>query len=179
VQWVLDRLKGRVGVAVVLASVVLISVGIGRALGGGGSGSHNTQIGPGLQTTPAIETSGEDDGVEGGPSIRPSEPSLAPAAAPPVKVADQFIRAWLRSQLSPEQWHAGITPYATAALTEKLSVVDPAGVPAERTMGEAKLIPRGAGSAAVSIPVDSGTVELRVVVVDGRWLVDGVDWSRG
>jgi hypothetical protein len=177
-QWVLGRLKGRLGVAVVLASVVLIAVGIGRALGGSDSGSTIAQIGPGGRTTPAVVSSAENDGVEGGPSVRPREPSLSPRAAPPVKVAEQFIRAWLRSQLSPEQWHAGIAPYVTPALAKKLSGVDPAGVPAERTTGEAELIPRGAGTAAVSVPVDSGTVELRMVVVGGRWLVDGVDWSR-
>jgi hypothetical protein len=178
-QWMLGRLKGRLGIAVVLASVVLIAVGIGRALGGSDPGSTVAEVGPGAQTAPAIAPSAEDDGVEGGPSVRPPEPSLSPEATPPVKVAVQFIRAWLRSELSPEQWHAGITPYATAALTRKLSGVDPAGVPAERTTGEPKLIPRGAGAAAVSVPVDSGTVELRLVVVEGEWLVDGVDWSRG
>jgi hypothetical protein len=178
-QWVLGRLKGRLGVAVVLASVVLIAVGIGRALGGSDSGSTIARIGPpDARTTPAVVSSAENDGVEGGPSVRPREPSLSSRAAPPVKVADQFIQAWLRSQLSPEQWHAGIARYATPALAKKLSGVDPAGVPAERTTGEAELIPRGAGTAAVSVPVDSGTVELRMVVVDGRWLVDGVDWSR-
>jgi hypothetical protein len=178
-QWVLGRLRGRLGVAVVLASVVLIAVGIGRALGGSGAGSTTAQIGSDAQATPAIATSAEDDGVEGGPSVEPAAPSLAPEAPAPVKVAGQFIRAWLRSQLNAEQWHAGITPYATASLASKLSGVDPAGVPATRTTGEAKLIPRGAGAAAVSVPVDSGRVELRMLVVDGRWLVDGVDWSRG
>jgi hypothetical protein len=178
VQWVLGRLKGRLGVAVVLAFVVLIAVGIGRALGGSGSGSGTPRLGSGTQTA-ATAPSGPDDGVEDGPSVQPREPSLDPEAAKPSKVAGQFIEAWLRSKLSPEQWHAGITPYATAALAEKLSGVDPAGVPAQRTTGEATLIPRGAGAVAVTVPVDSGTVELRLVVVDGEWLVDGVDWSRG
>jgi hypothetical protein len=178
-QWVLGRLKGRLGVAVVLASVVLIAVGIGRAIGGDNSGSGTVQVGSGTQTTPSITASSEDDGVEDGPAVQPAEPSLVPGAAEPVKVAGQFIQAWLRSKLSAEQWHAGLSPYATPSLAKKLSGVDPAGVPAERTTGEAKLIRDGAGAAAVTIPVDSGTVELRMVVVDGEWLVDGVDWSRG
>jgi hypothetical protein len=178
-QWVLGRLKGRLGVAVVLASVVLIAVGIGRAVGGSGSGSATAQLGSGAQTAPATAPSGEDDGVEDGPKVPPVEPSLAAGAAQPLKVAGQFVQVWLRSQLSPEEWHTGLTPYATPALAEKLSGVDPAGVPATRTTGEAKLIRHGAGAAAVTIPVDSGTVELRMVVVDGEWLVDGVDWSRG
>jgi hypothetical protein len=179
VQWVLGRLKGRLGVAVVLALVVLIAVGIGRAIGGGGSGSTSPQLGSEAETAPAIAASGPDDGVEDGPSVPRREPSLDPDAAQPLAVAAEFITAWLRSQLGPEQWHAGIEPYATPALAAKLSGVDPAGVPAERTTGEAKVIRRGAGSAAVTVPVDSGAVELRLIVVDGGWLVDGVDWSRG
>jgi hypothetical protein len=179
VQWVLGRLKGRLGVAVILALVVLIAVGIGRALGGGRSGSGTPQLGSGVPTAAATTPSGPDDGVEDGPSAQPREPSLGPGAAEPLKVADQFIAAWLQSKLSAEQWHAGIVPYATPALAEKLSGVDPAGVPARRVTGEDELIPRGAGAVAVTVPVDSGTVELRLVVVDGEWLVDGVDWSRG
>jgi hypothetical protein len=179
VQWVLGRLKGRLGVAVVLAFVVMVAIGIGRALGGSGSGSGTPRLGSGAQTATAIAPSGPDDGVEDGPDVQPREPSLGPGAAEPAKVAGRFIEAWLRSKLSPEQWHAGLAPYATAALAEKLSGVDPAGVPAQRTTGEATLIPRGAGAVAMTVPVDSGTVELRLVVVGGEWLVDGVDWSRG
>jgi hypothetical protein len=177
-QWVLGRLKGRLGIAVVLTAVVLIVVGIGRALGGSDPGSTSLQAGSGTQA-PVPAPSGEDDGVEGGPSVRPDEPSLAPGAAEPLKVAGQFIQAWLHSQPNTEHWHSELTPYATEALAAKLSGVDPAGVPAQRTTGDAKLIRQGAGAAAVAVPVDSGTVELRMVVVDGEWLVDGVDWSRG
>lgn len=177
-QWVLGWLKGRLGVAVVLACVVLISVAIGRAVGGHGPGSTTVQIGSAAQT-PVTAPSGPDDGVEGGPSVQPAKPSLAPGAVQPLKVASQFIRAWSRSQLDAKQWHAGLVPYATRALAAKLSGVDPAGVPAQRTTGNPRLIRQSAGAASVAIPVDSGTVQLRLVVVDGEWLVDGVDWSRG
>jgi hypothetical protein len=178
-QWILERLKGRLGIAVVLASVVAIVVGIGRAVGGSNPGSATVQANSGIQSTPGAAPSDQDDGVDGGPSVAPPEPSLAPGAAQPLTVANQFIQAWLRRQLSARQWHAGLTPYATPELAKKLSGVDPAGVPAERTTGEAQLIRQSAGAAAVSVPVDSGTVELRMVVTDGEWLVDGVDWSRG
>jgi hypothetical protein len=179
-QWVLGRLKGRFGIAVVLASVVLIAVGIGRAVGGAHDpGSATVQVGSGGPTAPVTALSGEDDGVEGGPSVQPEEPSLAPGAAEPLTVANRFIQAWLRSQVSAEQWHTGLARYATPALAAKLSGVDPGGVPAQRTTGEAKLIRHRAGAAAVAVAVDSGRVELRMVVVNGEWLVDGVDWSRG
>lgn len=176
-QWVLGRLKGRLGVAVVLLLVILTAVGIGRALGSGDS-DPPLRAGSNADSPPAVSSSTEDDGVEDGPPVEPAAPSLSPGAAKPVEVAEEFLAAWLQSTLSAEQWHEGLVPYATPSLTVKLSGVDPAGVPAKRTTGEPQLIPRGSGAAAVSVPVDSGKVELRLVVVDGRWLVDGVDWSR-
>lgn len=175
-QWVLERLRGRLGIAAVIVLVVLTAVGIGRALGGGSSGSDLPALGS--ETAPATAPSDADDGVEGGPAVKPPEASVSAGAAEPLKVATDFLTAWLRGDLTAAQWHDGISPYATPALADKLSGVDPAGVPAERTTGEPELIPRGAGAVAVSVPVDSGKVDLRVVVVDGRWLVDGVDWSR-
>lgn len=175
-QWVLGRLKGRLGVAVVLTLIVLATVGIGRAVGGGGAGATR---GPRAQSTVPDVPSAEDDGVEDGPSVAPQAPSLRPGAAQPLNIAGRFISAWLQTQLAPPQWHAGLKPYATVGLAEKLSGVDPAGVPAQRTTGNATLAQRSVGSAAVTVPVDSGTVELRLIVIDGEWLVDGVDWSRG
>lgn len=179
-QWVLERLKGRVGVAVVLLLVVLAAVAIGRAAGGG----HDPDpalpaLGSGNQTTPAIQATEEDDGVEDGPSAAEPKPSLRPGAAQPVRVARDFLDAWLRSDLPADRWHAGLSPYATPALAAKLDGVDPAGVPAQRVTDEPTVIPRSTDATAVRIPVDSGTVELRLVVTGGRWLVDGVDWSRG
>jgi hypothetical protein len=178
-QWVLGRLKGRLGVAVVLAFVVLIAVGIGRALGGDGAGTGTPLVGTDGESATGIAASGPDDGVEDGPSVPPREPSLDPDAARPLAVAAQFMNAWLRSERSPAQWHQGLARHATPRLAAQLSGVDPAGVPAERATGEPTLIPRGAGAVAVSVPVDSGTVQLRLVVAGGEWLVDGVDWSRG
>jgi hypothetical protein len=174
-QWVLGRLKGRLGVAVVLLLVILTAIGIGRAFGNSDSGPP---LSSGVDSTPARSSSAQDDGVDDGPSVEPPAPSLSPGVAKPLKVAEEFLIAWLRSTLSAEQWHDGLIPYATPSLADKLSGVDPAGVPAKRTTGEAELIPRGSGAATVSVPVDSGKVDLRMVVLDGRWLVDGVDWSR-
>jgi hypothetical protein len=66
----------------------------------------------------------------------------------------------------------------TPTLARELSGVDPAGVPASRVTGKPSLIPLGATVADVLIPVDSGTLRLRLVVLEDRWLVDGVDWKR-
>jgi hypothetical protein len=56
--------------------------------------------------------------------------------------------------------------------------VDPQNVPANRVTGEAKLIPQATAIAEVEIPLDAGTLRLRLVGPDGRWHVDGIDWSR-
>jgi hypothetical protein len=178
-QWVLGRLKGRVGVAVVLFLVVLGAVAVGRLVGGG-SGSNRPAIGTGESTPLSINPTAKDDGpVAIATPTAVVAPSLSPGAAAPLRVARDFMAAWLDSKLTAERWHTGVSRYATPALATKLSGVDPAGVPAVRTTGDIQLSPRGEGAAAATVPVDSGTVELRLIVVAGRWLVDGVDWSRG
>jgi hypothetical protein len=178
-QWLLGRLKGRVGVAAVLFLVVLGAVGIGRVIGSG-SGSDRPPFSTGNTAPLSVNPSANDDGLAG--TATPTTvvaPSLSPGAAAPLRVARDFITAWLDSKLTAERWHAGVSRYATPALAAKLSGVDPAGVPAERTTGEVRLSPRGDGAASAIVPVDSGTVELRLLATGGRWLVDGVDWSRG
>jgi hypothetical protein len=69
-------------------------------------------------------------------------------------------------------------PYSTGALAEKLTDVDPAGVPADRLTGEPAIIPQTESLVEVTIPVDTGRLRLQLVAPDGRWLVDGVDWER-
>lgn len=180
-RWILRRLRGRVGVAVVLALVVLAAVGLGRVLGARSAGSDAglSTIATGETRTPAIDTSDPDDGVEGLPTAAPASPSLSPGAAGPLVVARAFLDAWLRRELPAQQWHTGVSRHATDELSQKLSGVDPAGVPAQRLTSGPDLVPRGSGSAAVTVRVDSGRVELRLVVAGGQWRVDGVSWSRG
>ena len=65
-----------------------------------------------------------------------------------------------------------------AARAARGTVADLAGVPAERMTGTAVLQDRGASYVEAASPVDSGTVRLRLLATNGRWLVDGVDWER-
>jgi hypothetical protein len=44
--------------------------------------------------------------------------------------------------------------------------------------GPAVVQNRAAQFVEVTLPVDSGTVRLRLLSTNGRWLVDGVDWER-
>jgi hypothetical protein len=58
----------------------------------------------------------------------------------------------------------------------KLKEADPGGVPADSVTGPMETKAVGT-DVVVTIPVGGGTVRLNLVVVGGRWLVDGVDWD--
>ncbi|HEX5596246.1 MAG TPA: hypothetical protein VFX61_09560 [Micromonosporaceae bacterium] len=166
-------LRSRAGLALLLAAVVLGIVGAARALSKPAAPGPATQPGPLVVTTPAIA----DDGLLS-PEATPSVTAL-PGVAAPQAVAEEFAAAWLgHTGISPQDWHNRLRPHSTPALAQKLSGVDPAGVPADRITGEPVVIPQAATVAEVILPVDSGELRLRLMVVGDRWLVDGVDWER-
>ncbi len=171
------RLIGnRYGVSLGLVVAVVAIVLVAKALGGGSGGTDQVRGDP--ATVGPVATSFEPDDGEASPAA-PLPPSTSAGAAVPTKVATDFTRAWLHhNEVSEQQWLAALTPYATKRLHEQLTGVDPAGVPASRMTGEAVLVPHDSGYAMVSIAVDSGVVTLRLLATNGRWLVDGVDWSR-
>lgn len=164
----------------ILAFLLVFGIGavvlIGLALGGPSHPSGVTAGVPSAVPT-VIESGQEDDGV-GAPESPPA-PSTSPGATPPSKLATEFITAWLRhTNVTPDAWFAGLKPYMTTNLAGELTGVDPAGVPASRITGAVTLIDHDVSVVEASIPVDSGTVTLRLLATNGRWLVDGVDWTR-
>jgi hypothetical protein len=173
---VLRLLGTRYGIALVLAVLVLVVVGIVRSV----AGSYRaTTYGPAVEPSysSSVDPTAGDDSVLNPES--PSPPYTSPGAADPTIVATNFLKGWLaHAGVTPEQWRASFAKYATAALRDKLKATDPAGVPAERMTGAAVLQDRGASYVEAAIPVDSGTVRLRLLAANGRWLVDGVDWER-
>jgi hypothetical protein len=169
-------LRSRLGIAVLLAVVILGIVGAARVL----SGPSDERPGPASGLNRPIETvdpSAGDDGAISGESV-PS-PSTRAGSPKPDAVGRAFADAWLiHRDVSAEQWHDALVPYSTAALAEKLVDVDPVAVPADRLTGEPAVIPQTESLVEVTIPVDTGTLRLQLVAPDGRWLVDGVDWER-
>ncbi len=174
---VLRLLGTRYGMALVLAVLVLAVVGIVRSV----AGSYRaTTYGPAIEPSPS---SSPIDPPAGDVSVlfpeSPPPPYTSPGALDPTTVATNFLKGWLaHTGVTPEQWRASFAKYATAALRDKLKATDPAGVPAERMTGTAVLQDRGASYVEAAIPGDSGTVRLRLLATNGRWLVDGVDWER-
>jgi hypothetical protein len=168
-------LRSRVGVAVLLAVVVFGVVGVARALSGPAGADAAGARPPARPLVTATSTA--DDG----PASPAATPTLvrAPAGPGPDAVATAFAADWVVSdRLSPAAWQNRLRPRMTPALTRELSGVDPVSVPASRVTGRPSVVPRGATVTDVLIPVDSGTLRLRLVVLEDRWLVDGVDWKR-
>jgi hypothetical protein len=172
---ILRLLGTRYGMAFVLGLLVIGIVGITRAVAGP---YRATTVGPLVEPSPSsIDPTAGDDSVLTPDS--PAPPVTSPGASEPAIVATDFVRAWLNhTGVTPAQWRAGFAKYATAALRDKLKDTDPAGVPAQQIVGQIVIQNRAAQFVEASLPLDSGTVRLRLVSTNGRWLVDGVDWER-
>lgn len=169
-------LRSRVGLALLLAVVVLMIVGVAKVF------SNSVDTGPGLIGAPeepivTVSPTAPNDGLAS-PEAVPS-PYVSPGTAAPSKVAKAFAEAWVDHRgVSADNWYAGLLPHCTENLAAKLTGVDPVVVPADRITGEPTLIPYAENVVDVAIPVDSGRLRLRLTTTDGRWLVDGVDWER-
>lgn len=167
-------MRSRTGVALALAVLVLGVVATTRALSG-------PTDNPGVRSpTQPLVPSGPmppEDGL-----ISPEatvSPTVIPGAQTLETVAGAFAANWVAHHGVPaDVWHARLTEHATPELARKLSGVDPAVVPADFVTGKPVLIPHAATIVDVVVPVDSGKLRLRMIAVDDRWLVDGVDWER-
>ena len=155
------------GLVVIIAAILLIA----RLAGGG----ERTPPPPytGEPALPSVTPSAGDDGrlVSAAPSDPAQDAEIRDAAL-------AFTTAWLRRDLASEEWHGTLAPLSTAPHAQSLESVDPSGVPATRVVGEVTIPLRSDLYAQVSVPVDSGVLELGLLHEDGRWLVDSVDWQR-
>lgn len=168
-------LRSRLGVALVLAVLILGIVGATRLIAGPG---ETRSLLPGGAVPPITTTDAEagDDGLN---EVAEPTPWTSPGAPKPAEVARSFAEAWLRHDgVEARQWHDGLRPYATGTLLDKLAGVDPAGVPADRITGDLSVRPVNDSLVEVVIPVDSGVLRLGLLAEQGRWRVDTVDWQR-
>ncbi|MGC9670325.1 hypothetical protein ACNTMW_27750 [Planosporangium sp. 12N6] len=171
---ILRLLGTRYGIALILALLVLAVVGIMRGV----AGSYRQTWGTAVESPrSSIDPTAGNDSLLTPES--PAPPVTSPGAPEPAAVATEFVHAWLAHEgVTAEQWRAGFARYATPALRDKLKDTDPARVPAQRATGPVVLQNRAPTFVEASVPLDSGTVRLRLLATNGRWLVDGVDWGR-
>ena len=178
---VLRLLGTRYGLALVLLLVVLSVVGIARAVNGGRPGGRTGVVQVPTDTTVEVAPTTGDDGSAASSSVAPSTgpTSRRPGSPAAETVAATFTRNWLNhTGVDSAAWLARMRPQMTPALADKLAGADPAGVPASRMTGTVTMTNHDPTFVEATVPVDSGTVQLRLLLTDGVWLVDGVDWSR-
>jgi hypothetical protein len=181
---VLRLIGNRYGAAVSILIVIAVVVAFGKLVGGSRTPSSvgSDQGPPAVSiSAPVVASSTSpvpDDGV--GPEMDAStSPSMSPGAPAPESVAVDFTKAWLNHHnISAADWHKGVAKYSTKTLSDRLDGVDPGSVPADQMTGAATIADHEPSYVDVTVPCDTGTLALRIVVVDGRWLVDGVDWRR-
>jgi len=175
---VLRLIGNRYGAALLLVFVIAVVVGFGKLLGGADHAANTYDPGPATATTEVSTSPIPDDG-DIGTTSSPLPPSTSPGATPAQAVALKFANAWLRhTGVSPTEWFTGLARYATKSLQDKLNGVDPADVPANQTTGDPTITDQESSYVLIAIPLDAGTLSLRLVVTGGHWLVDGVDWQR-
>lgn len=173
-QGLTSLFRSRWGVALVIVSIVVAVVGIGRLFSDGDPDPPSLGS---ASPAPAISVdSEEDDSVID--SAPPPSPSTSPGRAQPETVAYAFASAWSNHQnVAPKNWRDRLLPNATKNLAAELNGVDPAGVPADRVIGRPSLVPVSATVVTAVVTMDSGKLNLRLVAPDGHWLVDGIDWD--
>jgi hypothetical protein len=171
---VLRLLGSRYGIAVGLLVLIALVVGGGRLIRGGTAPSLLNTGSPAASPTASQLP---DDGLTSpGPTPGPSTSAGAPG---PVTIATDFATAWLNhTNVTADQWYKAVTRYATANLAGKLKQVDPAGVPADKIIGDVTLVYHDPSYVDAQVPADGGVMTLRMLATNGRWLVDGVDWQR-
>lgn len=176
-QLLTRMLRSRVGLALVIALLVLGVVGTARLVveaDAGESAPLGTPAGPIVTREPQPH---DDDGaLATGP---PPSPVTSAGQPTPAKVAERFAAAWLNpDESAAAQWREKLQPLSTEELSAKLAATDPAAVPAARITGAPVVIPRAANFVEARIPMDTGTLRLELVSVDGGWQVDAIDWER-
>jgi hypothetical protein len=162
------RLGARTGISAGLVFLIALVVLLARLAGN--DDTSTPYSGPGV--TPSMATSvGDDAQVAPTPSAYLDNDEVRDAAS-------AFTAAWLQRSLTPVEWHKALVPLSTDQLAASLEGVDPLVVPATRVVGEVTITLRSELYSQVSIPVDSGVVELGLLKGNSGWRVDSVDWQR-
>lgn len=167
----LRRIGARTGISIGLIVVIVAVLTVARLI-------DDQRVAPPprppVDWTPGVAATVGDDGpiAEPAPTFTDSEAVLAAATA--------FTAAWLNRTLPADAWLDGLRPYATEALIDRLTGVDPLSVPAQATVGQATIRDRSAQYADVVVPIGTGdAVVLGLVLVDGQWLVGTLDRETG
>lgn len=169
-------LRSRLGVALVIAVIVLGVLGTARLISGPFDPAGGLSSRPKQPITTVDPTTGNDGVLN---TAAPQLPVTSPGARTPEQTADRFATAWLgRPGMTTEEWQAGLRPLSTPTLTEKLAGAEPESVPAEKVIGPPTMRERTETFVEMLLPLDAGRLRLELVTSDKGWLVDVLDWER-
>jgi len=99
----------------------------------------------------------------------------APGADAPTRVALEFATAWTRTTSAQTAWLAGLKPLVTAEYLTALSTVDPARVPATRTLDPGRLLSTSGQQSLVQVATDAGGMTVTLLQRAGQWLVTDIE----
>lgn len=171
-------LFSRYGIVGAIVLIIVVVLTVSRLVNGpGDSGTAGNTDGSG--TPSAVH--GPDDGVvhsSGLPTLAP-EPSLGPEAEDILAVAADFAKNWAQPGKAMQEWFDDLAPLSTEDLKAQITGVDPVSVPTDELIGEPVLATQRGSLAEVTQSAVGGTLRLSLAVVNGRWLVSGIDWERG
>jgi hypothetical protein len=102
-----------------------------------------------------------------------STPALGAGA--PTRVALEFATAWTRTTSAQPAWLAGLKPHVTPEYLTALSTVDPARVPATRTLDAGRLVSMSGQQSLVQVATDAGGMTVTLVQRAGQWLVADIE----
>lgn len=179
-QWPL-RSPARLVVTAVL--VIGLAVGGSVAVGvfGGGPGSllrsGPTTPGAAAPARPAPVAAPAPTALPPVPELRPQTLPLSQAPPAALQVASRWSAAWLRprTEVTTEQWLAGLAPYTSEEYLGVLAAVDPSNIPATRVTGQARPVRVSPRSLQVEVPTDALTLVVLVVDTEDGWRVSGYE----
>ena len=137
------------------------------------SATPSTSAGPASATpTTSALAAGSTTGTN--PIISPSS-TPAPGADAPIRVALEFATAWTRTTSAQPAWLAGLKPLVTPEYMTALSTIDPARVPATRTLDAGRLLSTSGQQSLVRVATDAGGMSVTLVQRAGQWLVTDIE----
>jgi hypothetical protein len=93
-----------------------------------------------------------------------------------VTVATKFVVAWAHHQhVTKARWLAGLSPYATSVLRDRLSATQLANVPSNRVTGKTTVVTSADGQIEFQVPTDTRPVVVVVNKSTKIWQVSSVE----
>lgn len=155
--------------AVIVAALTLLLSAACTASPGARRASGVPVVADPTEHQPPPDLSSDLSGDDG-----PGTASSAPPALAAQTTAEAYVRAWAHPDLPASSWLAGVTPYAAPGYAALLRTVDPGNIPAHAVTGPSAAVVSTTVVNVYAVPTDAGTLLVTCNLLNGWWLVTGV-----